>query len=257
MPALRSAARSARRAAPCVRRRLARPRHWGKRRARASNRRAPPRALWRGRAGTSAAEMYPLPSLSNTLMASRSSSSESVSCAKASGSRFSLGGLGRALLRALSAASHLHLARHKVQKLGEVNGAVAVRVNLQAPRVRPGQELQPHLGNCRGHATPGAASAVPDAPLRQRLSGREPPRTRLVDHVLQLSLRRVLPQRAHNRAQLLRRHSAYHTPTRVNRGKRAAGGGAARGGQPAATALGTACDPHAARQPEQRPPGGC
>jgi hypothetical protein len=73
--------------------------------------------------------MKPLPSLSKTLNASRSSSSESVSCsAQHIHGRQGWAGAARRLRRS---GARLHLAGHEVQELGEVDGAVAVRVNLQ------------------------------------------------------------------------------------------------------------------------------
>ena len=82
---------------------------------------------------TSAAEMKPLPSLSNTLKASFNSSSESESCRNTllSPSSLPCRPAGRSKSQ-FSAAwiARLHLASHKVEELWKVDRAIAVSIDL-------------------------------------------------------------------------------------------------------------------------------
>jgi hypothetical protein len=104
----------------------------------------------------SAAEMKPFPSLSNTLKASRSSSSLSVSCARRREKcekREGPWGESRA-------GTCLHLARHEVEELGEVDGAVAVRVNLESGREKLSSVCQPLAAFRRKMSPLGSAASA-------------------------------------------------------------------------------------------------
>lgn len=70
--------------------------------------------------------MKPLPSLSKTLKASFSSSSESESCIEEASQAEAQGRVHCGV----RTASHLHFSSHKVQKLWEVDGTVAVSIDL-------------------------------------------------------------------------------------------------------------------------------
>ena len=84
---------------------------------------------------TSAAEMKPLPSLSNTLKASRSSSSESESCTHVQLWLHENFAQARCLNNICFSAQdrcdkplHLHLPGHQIQKLWEVDGAIPISI---------------------------------------------------------------------------------------------------------------------------------
>ena len=191
--------------------------------------------------------MYPLPSLSNTLNASRSSSSESVSCTASGAGGFQLWGLARAstahgawrtfILRAIR-------FRNSGKSMVPLPSASTWACDRpQWAMHQPQWHSRPPAGAAR---TPRPAAGRPSA--SRRVCGAQG--AHLVDHVLQLRLRRVLAQRPHHCAQLLGRHGAcdQQPGSGTARGaKAAAGAGRHAGGAQSQAGLVPCCNDRAAR----------